>query len=174
LTDDNLRARECLTARQAFWGERDAVRQGNCKLRPYELEEVGDIEGRRLLHLLPHGDPPPSPRRSSQRTSPSHGPVTPTSHGRSRLPFRFGVRMPTQAPKSPSPSSTSGPTAWVSWWTAVAAAGLRVEFLHEFAWADRPFSFLEQHDDRTWVFPAGTEGELPLFFSLKATKAPTS
>src|SRR5437016_36011 len=210
---------EYLAANQALWDEwaeihahsewydLEAVRQGNCKLRPYELEEVGDVEGRRLLHLqcqigtdtvcwarrgasatgvdfspravaiatdlarelgvdarfvcadvlllpdllggrstsstppggcfagsrispagqrswriflLPAGPSTsqrstPSPRRSSPRASPSHGRVTPTSRGRSRLPFQFRVRMPTQPPKSPSPSSTSGPTAWVSW-----------------------------------------------------------
>ena len=58
--------------------------------------------------------------------------------------------------------------------TAVAAAGLRIEFLHEFPWADRPLSFLKQHDERTWTLPDDSEGELPLFFSLKATMPPIS
>lgn len=54
--------------------------------------------------------------------------------------------------------------------TALAAAGLCLEYLHERPWADRPFPFLEERDDRTWVFPADAAGELPLFFTLKASK----
>ncbi len=55
--------------------------------------------------------------------------------------------------------------------SAVAGAGLRIDFLHEF-----PFSFyqglpfLEPHEGDTWRLPAGWPGELPLSFSLKATK----
>lgn len=33
------------------WYDVDAVRRGNSKLRPYEIDEVGDVEGRTLLHL---------------------------------------------------------------------------------------------------------------------------
>jgi SAM-dependent methyltransferase len=56
--------------------------------------------------------------------------------------------------------------------TAVARTGLRIEFLHEFPFVDWPVPFLEPHDDGTWRLPAGRygEGELPLFFSLRATK----
>jgi SAM-dependent methyltransferase len=56
--------------------------------------------------------------------------------------------------------------------TAVARAGLRIEFLHEFPFVDWPVPFLERHEDGTWRLPAGRygEGELPLFFSLRATK----
>jgi hypothetical protein len=57
--------------------------------------------------------------------------------------------------------------------TAVARAGLRVEFLHEFPFVDFPvLPFLEQHDEGTWRLPAGRygEGELPLLFSLRASK----
>lgn len=55
--------------------------------------------------------------------------------------------------------------------SAIAEAGLRIEFLHEF-----PFSFyqglpfLEQREGNTWWLPGAWRGELPLSFSLKATK----
>jgi SAM-dependent methyltransferase len=53
--------------------------------------------------------------------------------------------------------------------TALSTAGLHVEFLHEYRWADRPFPFLRPGEDaRTWVYPPDAAGELPLFFSLKA------
>ena len=54
---------EYLAANQALWDEwaeiharsewynLEAVRRGSGKLRPYELEEVGDVQGRSLLHL---------------------------------------------------------------------------------------------------------------------------
>jgi SAM-dependent methyltransferase len=269
---------EYLAANQALWDEwaeiharsqwydLEAVRQGNCKLRPYELEEVGDVEGRRLLHLQCQigTDTVCWAQRGASATGVDFSPravaiatdlarelgvdarfvcadvlllpdllggtfdVVYTSRGVLRwLPnlsrwaevvahflapggtfyiteihpvakalIAEGVTEPRAGhayfPRPeplalPVQGSYADPTAEVTQslkylWphsmgelvTAVAAAGLHVEFLHEFPWADRPFSFLEQHDDRTWVFPAGSEGELPLFFSLKATKAPTS
>lgn len=54
--------------------------------------------------------------------------------------------------------------------TAVAQAGLTIEFFHEFPWLDRPWPFLRRQDDRTNVLPDGTRAELPLFFSLRARK----
>jgi len=54
--------------------------------------------------------------------------------------------------------------------TAVARAGLRIEFLHEFPFSSWPAPFLEPRDDRTWRLPSTVQGELPLFFSLKASK----
>jgi SAM-dependent methyltransferase len=56
--------------------------------------------------------------------------------------------------------------------TAVAKAGLRIEFLHEFPFVDWPVPFLERSDDGMWRLPAGKygDGELPLFFSLRASK----
>jgi SAM-dependent methyltransferase len=54
--------------------------------------------------------------------------------------------------------------------TAVAGAGLRVEFLHEFPFVEWPVPFLDQGDDGKWRVPEGTPAEVPLFFSLKATK----
>ena len=55
--------------------------------------------------------------------------------------------------------------------TAIAEAGLRIEFLREFPFLSYPMlPFLERRQDGTWWLPAGWSGELPLSFSLKATK----
>lgn len=54
--------------------------------------------------------------------------------------------------------------------TALAGAGLRVEFLHEFPFVEWEVSFLERREDGTWRLPDSHAGDLPLFFSLKATK----
>jgi SAM-dependent methyltransferase len=54
--------------------------------------------------------------------------------------------------------------------SAVARAGLRIEFLHEFPFVDWPVPFLVRHDDGTWRLPPDAGGELPLFFSLRATR----
>ena len=56
--------------------------------------------------------------------------------------------------------------------TSLADAGLRLEFLHEFDFVRWPVDFLVEGDDGRWRLPAGSGGELPLFFSLKATKPP--
>jgi SAM-dependent methyltransferase len=58
--------------------------------------------------------------------------------------------------------------------TAIAAAGLRIDFLHEFPFLFFPMlPFLERRADGHWWLPAGRPGELPLSFSLKATKPGT-
>ena len=46
-------------------------------------------------------------------------------------------------------------------------AGLQLEFLHEFPFVNWPTPFLEKIGERKWELP---EGELPLFFSLRARK----
>jgi SAM-dependent methyltransferase len=59
--------------------------------------------------------------------------------------------------------------------TAVAQAGLRVEFLHEFDFLEWPMPPLtEESEDGLHRLPPGKfgQGELPLFFSLRATKPP--
>ena len=58
--------------------------------------------------------------------------------------------------------------------TAVAQAGLVIEFFHEFPWLDRPWPFLRKQDERTWTLPADSEAELPLFLSLRARKPASS
>jgi SAM-dependent methyltransferase len=54
--------------------------------------------------------------------------------------------------------------------SALIDAGLRIEFLHEFDFANWPIDFLVEGDDGCWRMPPGTAGQLPLFFSLKASK----
>ena len=54
--------------------------------------------------------------------------------------------------------------------TSLADAGLRLEFLHEFDFVRWPMPFLVEGQDGRWRLPDDTKGELPLFFSLKATK----
>lgn len=55
--------------------------------------------------------------------------------------------------------------------SAVAGAGLRIEFLHEFPFVEWPLPFLVRDDDGTWRLPSDAGGELPLFFSLRATRS---
>lgn len=53
---------------------------------------------------------------------------------------------------------------------ALAGAGLRIEFLHEYDFTDFPMFYgLERHDDGLWRFPP-ERWQIPLMFSLKATK----
>jgi SAM-dependent methyltransferase len=54
--------------------------------------------------------------------------------------------------------------------TSLADAGLRIEFLHELDFVRWPLGFLVEGADGRWRLPDGTKGNLPLFFSLKATK----
>ena len=58
--------------------------------------------------------------------------------------------------------------------TAVAQAGLRIEFLHEFDFIEWRVPPLVERVGDVWRMPRGRfgdpEGELPLFFSLRASK----
>jgi SAM-dependent methyltransferase len=54
--------------------------------------------------------------------------------------------------------------------TALIDAGLRIEFLHEFDFCEWKLDFLVEGDDGRWRLPDGTKGQLPLFFSIRATK----
>jgi SAM-dependent methyltransferase len=54
---------------------------------------------------------------------------------------------------------------------ALAAAGLRIEFLHEYDFTDAPFPGLEQGEDGLWRTPAD-RFQIPLMFSLRAAKDP--
>lgn len=53
--------------------------------------------------------------------------------------------------------------------TAIASAGLHLEFMHEFPYTHWDKSFLELQPDGTYRYPP-KRGELPLTFSLAATK----
>lgn len=55
--------------------------------------------------------------------------------------------------------------------SAIAGAGLRIEFLHEFDWVDyQQIPLLHEEPDGKWRLPLSVEGELPLMFSIRATK----
>jgi SAM-dependent methyltransferase len=54
--------------------------------------------------------------------------------------------------------------------TALIDAGLRIDFLHEFPFIEWPVDFLVEGEDGRYRLPAGSKGELPLLFSLRATK----
>ena len=55
--------------------------------------------------------------------------------------------------------------------TALATIGLRIEFLHEFPYSEsQHIRFLEPKGKGTWGLPEEVEGELPLLFSIRATK----
>ena len=54
--------------------------------------------------------------------------------------------------------------------TALVDAGLRIEFLHEFDFCEWKLDFLVEGDDGRWRLPDGTKGQLPLFFSIRASK----
>ena len=49
--------------------------------------------------------------------------------------------------------------------------GLRIDFLHELPYSRyRSLPFLEQREDGNWYLPPSFSGELPLMYSLRATK----
>lgn len=54
--------------------------------------------------------------------------------------------------------------------TALIDAGLRIQALREYPFLNWKTEFLTQADDGTWRLPPGTAGELPLMFSILATK----
>jgi len=54
--------------------------------------------------------------------------------------------------------------------TALADAGLHIDFLHEFDFTEWAVPFLVEREDSKWRLPGDANGRLPLFFSLKATK----
>jgi len=56
--------------------------------------------------------------------------------------------------------------------TVLASAGLRIELLHEWPFLAWELPFLVEHPDGndTWQLPEHQDGEIPLMFSLRATK----
>jgi SAM-dependent methyltransferase len=54
--------------------------------------------------------------------------------------------------------------------TALIDAGLQVEFVHELPFLEWPAPFLVQGEDRHWRLPTTAKGEIPLMFTLRATK----
>ena len=55
--------------------------------------------------------------------------------------------------------------------TSLASAGLRIDFLHEFPFVGwQMFPFLVRDDQGDWRLPHDSAGEVPLSFSLRASK----
>jgi SAM-dependent methyltransferase len=54
--------------------------------------------------------------------------------------------------------------------SSLAGAGLRIEFLHEHPFAEWPLPYGEEREPGYWYLRADQEGEIPLSFSLKASK----
>ena len=54
--------------------------------------------------------------------------------------------------------------------SALIEAGLRIESLREYPFVEWKLDFLEDVGDDRWQLPASVKGELPLFFSILATK----
>jgi SAM-dependent methyltransferase len=54
--------------------------------------------------------------------------------------------------------------------TSLAEAGLRIEFLHEHPFVEWPVPFGEEREPGFWYLRRDQEGEIPLSFSLKASK----
>ena len=54
--------------------------------------------------------------------------------------------------------------------TALIDAGLRIESLREYPFVDWMLEYLVEAPDGTWILPADSKGELPLFFSILARK----
>ena len=54
--------------------------------------------------------------------------------------------------------------------TSLIEAGLVIDSLRELDFCDWQLDYLVQSQDGRWRLPADTQGELPLFFSLRAHK----
>jgi hypothetical protein len=55
--------------------------------------------------------------------------------------------------------------------SSLAAAGLRIEYLHEFPWiAWKMFPFMQETEPGVWRLPEPDAQRLPLTYSLKATR----
>ena len=54
--------------------------------------------------------------------------------------------------------------------TSLIEAGLRIETLLEYDFVDWPLDFLVESEDGRWRLPSTVKGQLPLFFSLRASK----
>jgi SAM-dependent methyltransferase len=54
--------------------------------------------------------------------------------------------------------------------TSLAEAGLRIEFFHEHPFMEWELPFVEEREPGSWYLREDQEGEIPLSFSLKASK----
>jgi len=195
---------EYLAANRALWDEWTAIHEtssfydleafkaGGSRLRDYEVDEVGDVTGKSLLHLQCHfGIDTLSWARLGARVTGADFSDRAIELGRSlaaelRLDATF-VRsdlydLPSVLDGQFDVVYTSrGVLGWLpdlGRWAGVVAHFLRpggVFYMTEihpvaqaFAFVDWPVPFLVRQDDGTWCLPPDAGGELPLFFSLRA------
>ncbi len=208
-----------INAKSTFYDLEGFKKGGTC-LKPHEINEMGDVAGKSLLHLQCHiGDDTLSWARLGARVTgvdfseraidlarslaaemsidarfirsdvldlpaalDGEFDIVYTSRGDLRLlypyfdrsdPLPFPVRG-SYADRDAHVSLTvqyAWPHSMGEVVTVLAEAGLRIDFLHEFPFLFYPMlPFLERREDGTWWLPAAFPGELPLSFSLKATK----
>jgi SAM-dependent methyltransferase len=205
---------EWLSTNQAYWDERAPLhtatdfydvprfKAGATSLRPFEIAEMGDVTGRRLLHLQCHFgldtlswarlgatvtglDFAPSAVAAARALAAEIG-VAGARFVQSNVydaPAALGERYdivytgtfdePGSYADWDLPTVHNRATLWrhglgtiVS---AICAAGLRIEFLHEHDMTlFSTFYNLVRRDDGTWHRPEGLP-RLPMMFSLRAT-----
>jgi hypothetical protein len=208
-------ADDWLRLNRAWWDERAPVHAANGfydvpgflagkdSLRAFEPGEVGDVRGKRLLHLMCHIglDTLSWARRGAIVTGLDFsrpalvapggffyiadyhpfpdsfdivdGEVRGLRHGY----LDHGPWVEQADGSYTGPAETSANT-FIKWnhhigsvVNALAATGLRIEFLHEYDFTDAPFHGLERGEDGLWRVPAG-RFRIPLMFSLRAAKDP--
>ncbi|CAN5356744.1 hypothetical protein BH20ACT22_BH20ACT22_15430 [soil metagenome] len=54
--------------------------------------------------------------------------------------------------------------------SSLGSAGLHIDWLDEWPWLEWQLPFLVPRDDGSWGLRPDQEGEIPLYFSLRATK----
>jgi hypothetical protein len=148
----------------------EGFRAGKSALKPIELEELGDVRGKALLHLQCHfGLDTLSWARLGADDSSGRSLQRPYFHRTE--PGRFDVR-----------GSYADPAAefeGVSFeWThslsdvvnALVSAGLTLQKLNEFPYTPHPcFPFLEEREPRRW-FVRAPGPDVPLVFSVRAVR----
>jgi hypothetical protein len=156
-------------------------------LRDYEPGEVGDVHGKTLLHLQCHLglDTLSWARVVASLVAP--GGFCYLTEGHPFIHFveddgrtlrgdyfsRDAILLDEGTYGNPDAElESSASVEWVHHTanvvSALGAAGLRVEFLHEHDWIwYRLLPVLEQHDDGHWRFPEGGP-RIPLLYSLRA------
>ena len=168
---------------------------GKDVLRPFEHDEVGDVRGKRLLHLMCHIGRVmqwvPDVDRWAHVVASLVAPggffyiaeyhpfidiVDDDVRGLRRGYLDRGPFVEDEPGSYTGRADTSANTM-VKWThhigavvNALATAGLRVEFLHEFAFTDAAMFFgLERGEDGLWRFPPD-RFQIPMMFSLRAAK----
>src|ERR671914_613173 len=155
-------------ANRANWDERVPIhvsgdfydvasfKRGQERLQPFEIDEVGDVTGKELLHLQCHFgiDTLSWARRGASVTGLDFSaPAVEAARG---LAKEMGLEAT---------------FVHSDVYEAVGAAGLNVELLHEYDYTVFPrWPILEKSGFDTYRLPEGTP-KIPLMYSLRARKA---